>query len=192
VPHRRAGRKIATELAYGAGHQINEQSFGQHGNVGRLAAKAREQPAPRVDVGQIETHALERAPGARIAQNLFLVAENLRQIDLHPPQRRREIHSVGTRIESRGKIQDEIGAGGDELRDVPIEEIRARGPGPRVLLPDRQRIGDLLSTLAGQRPGVRIAEHRVGPLAFARAIDGDPARGIGDVADQRPGHQAIT
>ena len=44
--------------------------------------------------------------------------------------------------------------------------------------------------LAGERARERIAERRVLPLGLAGAIHRHPARGVGDVADQRLVHRA--
>src|SRR2546429_9711139 len=71
-----------------------------------------------------------------------------------------------------------------------MEEDRAGGPGRILGALDDGRLGDLLAGLARERARVRIAEHRVGPIGFAGAVVRDPARGVGDVANQRLCHLA--
>src|SRR5205823_4511435 len=73
-------------------------------------------------------------------------------------------------------------------RHEPIDEIRARGPRPVHLVGERLRLRDLLAAFARQGAGVGIAEDGVWTIGLLRAVVRDPARGVGDIADQRLGH----
>src|SRR4029078_6785417 len=117
----------------------------------------------------------------------LLVREELRQIDLDPAQRRRELHAIRPRVEPGGEIEYRINARAETARDVLIEEIRAHHPGPSVALVHGHRRPDLLAALTRQPPRQWIMEERVAPLRLTRAEDSRPPRCIGDVADERHG-----
>jgi hypothetical protein len=91
----------------------------------------------------------------------------------------------GSGIEPGREIDDEIRAAADRLGDEPIEQDRARHEGPAVLVHELLRLCNLLTAIAGQRPRVRIAEHRVGPIRFQRAVVGHPPGSVRNIAHER-------
>ena len=143
----------------------------------------RQQGPARGFARQIEPHALEPAHRRRAAEDLFLVVEDVRQIDLDPAQRLRQVHAVGTRVEPGREVDDQIGAAAHAPRDEAIEQHGARDERPRFLSPNDLRLRDGGAPLARERPRERIAEHRVPPLGLQRPIVRDPERGVGDIAD---------
>jgi len=97
-------------------HQVNDQPLGDHQHVAGAGAETVEQPAARIGVGQIESDALDLAHRRRIAEDLFLVVEDVGEIDFHPSESRRQLHAIGPRIESRREVDHQIGALLDLLR----------------------------------------------------------------------------
>ena len=85
-----AGRDRAPAPPTASGHQIDDEPFRDHRDLPRAAAEIGEQAAAAVLVRQIEAHALELAHRLRVAEDLFLVVEDVGQIDFHPAQRRRQ------------------------------------------------------------------------------------------------------
>ena len=96
---------------------------------------------------------------------------------------------MGTRVEPGGEVDDQVGAGPHFLFDEVIEEVGARDKRPLVLFGEWLRPRDLLAAAAGEPPCIRVAKDRVLALGLARAINGDPACGVRDVANQGGGHR---
>jgi hypothetical protein len=76
----------------------------------------------------------------------------------------------------------------DQARHEAVEQVGARDERPGVLVTEFQRRRDPLPALAGERPRERVAEYRILALGFTGAIHRHPARGVGDVPDQRLVH----
>ncbi len=170
-------------------HQVDEQPFGDDERARRRAADAVEQSAARVGVGEIEADALERATRRSVAEHLLLVVEDLRQIDLDPAQRGRQVQPVRPRVEAGGEVQHEVAPFVHLPGDDAIEEIGARDKRPGVVVGKRYRRRDALPAIAGERARERIAEDGVGPFRFASAVHGHPPCGVRHVTNQRFRHQ---
>ncbi len=183
----RARGEVARQLRHLVALEVDEQPFGDHEDALRAPADVLQQTAARLDVGQVERDPFQSAVRTLLGEDVALVREDGREVDLDPLERGRERQPVGPGVESRGEVEDEIGARGDLAGDEVVEQVGARDERPLLPHGPAERRVQRLTTLAGESPRERIAKHRVRPLRFARAVDGHPACGFGDVRDRRRG-----
>src|SRR5690349_23814053 len=90
--------------------EINEQAFAEDQRTLAILRQTGEQLPALCDVRKVEWDALQMTDrlGSRFVENAFLVGEKFGKIDLHPAQRRRQLHPVRTRVETTREIHDEV------------------------------------------------------------------------------------
>src|SRR5439155_19077451 len=106
------------------------------------------------------------------------------QVDVDPAERRRKRESPGPRVQAGGEIEHEIDAAALQLlHDDLVEDGRANDHRPCHLPAAFHRRDDFFPALAGELPRERVVEDPVRAVGLHGTVDGDPARGIGDVFD---------
>jgi hypothetical protein len=133
---------------------------------------------------KVEADALEGSDRLFIGKNRFLVGEDVGEIDLDPFQRGWQLHTVGPRVETSRKINNGVHALGDLLAHEVVNEDGAGNHVPGHVATERRGLGDLLAPFAGETTRKGVVKKGIGPLAFLRTIDGDPAGGVRHVADK--------
>ena len=68
-------------------------------------------------IGKIEFDAFERAVGALAGEARLLELDDMREVDLDPAQRRRQVHAIGPGVEAGAEIDDSVDAAGDRLAE---------------------------------------------------------------------------
>jgi hypothetical protein len=177
------GGEIAREPEDILPREVDQQSFGHDQSTLRRAAQAGEQLAAGRAVRQVEPDALKSAHRRLTAEHFLLLHEDVRKVHFHPAQRRRQPQTIGARVEPCRQVHHRVATLLDAGEDGAVEEMRTQRPGPfsrAGKLP-----GDLRAALAGELAGKGVVEQRVGPLGLDGAVRGDPARCVGDVADER-------
>ena len=162
--------------------QVDQEPFRYDESVARAAESLEEAP-PRRRVGQVESDPLESTTGLLAGESFLLVREEIGKVDFDPPESRGQVHAIRSRVEARREVHDRVGALRDALPDEPVEEIRPRDPRPRVA--GRQRLGDPQTARSREPAGEGIAEERVRPVVFPRAVGRGPERRVRDVSDER-------
>ena len=165
------------------GGEINKQAFRNDERVSGPALQLREQFAAGIHIREVQPDPLEAADRFFISQHLLFVREDFRQIDFHPVQGRRQLHSIRASIESSREIDHQVRAAGDAFVNKLVDRPGARDKGPGMFLGKRNGSGDLLAPLPGEAAGKWIAKDRVRPFRLARPVNRHPARGVGDAAN---------
>src|SRR5712691_2189178 len=108
--------------------EIDNQTLCDDESLAPSTAEFGKHLAPRTCVRKIQTDSLQRAHRLAISENILLVLKNSRQIYFNPLQRRRQIHSIRSRVQSSRQIDHEVATSRDFLGDEMIEEVSARDP----------------------------------------------------------------
>jgi hypothetical protein len=116
-------------------------------------------------VGEIRGLTRELAAGLLTGQPLLLVREDISEIHLDPAERRREREAIRPRIEARREVDDRVGTVLHPTEDHLVENRCPHDERPRHPARSAQGAEDLLAAFARERPRVRVAEQRVGPLS---------------------------
>src|SRR5690349_419475 len=100
-PERRRRGEVGGERRDLFGREINEQALAYHQDVLSRAADAGEQRAAGGLIGEVDPHPFERTNGALLRELFLLVGDDVREIDLDPPERRRARQPLRARVQSR-------------------------------------------------------------------------------------------
>jgi hypothetical protein len=120
-----------------------------------------------------------------VAHRRRLVRDHLRKIDVEPAEGSGKVEPPRTRIEAGRQIDHGVHAAiVDAIEDHLVEHRGADDHRPRQLPAALQLAHDLQPALAGQTLGERIAEDGVGASGLHGAVDRDPSRRVGYVADR--------
>jgi hypothetical protein len=144
-----------------------------------------EQLAPRIAVGQIAGDAFHLAGRPLAHQPVDLVGEQIRQVDLHPLQRRRQLQAVWPSVEASHQVDHHIRTFGQVRRDHSIDHVGAGHDRPTGGAAGRKGAGDRRALDTGEPGSERIPEDGIWPSRLLRPTEGDPARGFREGTKRR-------
>ena len=175
-------------LVTGGGRGIGANIARELASAGaRVAVAARTQSQVEDVARQIDGLAHQRAVRRLAGEQVLLLLEQRGQVRLDPGERAGQRQAIGARVEARRQVQHPVAPARDGVQHQIVDQPRAGdGRPPRHR---RARCGgsDGASAVTRQTVRVRIAKQRVRPGRLPRPINGDPARRIGDVRDDRLG-----
>jgi hypothetical protein len=165
--------------------KIDDQTLSDNERLLGFAAELRKKSAAGIEIGEVETEALQTAKRFLIAEDIFFVIENFREINLNPAKGRRQLQAVRARIEASGEINNHVYTLPDLVHNKLIDQISSGDHAPFVVATEGHGIGNLFAALTGEASGKGVAKHGVWALSLASTIHSDPTSGIGNVSNQR-------
>src|SRR5580704_445772 len=99
MPEAGAGCQIAGQLSSPFGFKVNDEPFAYYHHALRFVPESLKQRTAPCSIFQIQRHALEGAERTFRDENVLLVIQHIRQVDLDPPKRSGKLHPVRSGIE---------------------------------------------------------------------------------------------
>jgi hypothetical protein len=141
--------------------QIGDHTLGENEELVRAGADIGEELSPESPIGEVEADALEPAARLLACEPRLFQLDHVREIDLDPAERVRQVDAVGPRIEPGAEIEDGVDACGDRLPDVVVDDHGADHDRPGADEVPRHGGQDLLAMLADELRGKGVAEQRL-------------------------------
>src|SRR5262249_4089297 len=134
--------------------QIANHTAGENAELVRAGAAIGEELSRESRIGEVGADALEPAARLLACEPRLFQLDHVREIDLDPAERVRQVDAVGPRIEPGAEIEDGVDACGDRLPDVIVDDHGADHDRPGAEGP-RHDGQDLLAMLADELRGKR-------------------------------------